>query len=230
MTMFSRTVRSMSSVSCCGTTPRRPRMATPSRAGSSPKTVRVPSVTGETQPIMRIVDVFPAPFGPRKPNASPRWRSKSIPSTATKSPKRFTRSRAWMSGWPLCAVTHSTLAIALRPPSLLRGLHVAGDLLDERSLRVEDGLISKPLPHLDDEPLPVEVAFEIQEEGLDAALGSSVVGVRADRDRGAMPEPEARIDAVLRAREIGLETEVRGRISERAASLVARHDDAVELE
>ena len=38
----------------------------------------MPSVTGETQPIMRIVDVFPAPFGPRKPKASPRWRSKSI--------------------------------------------------------------------------------------------------------------------------------------------------------
>jgi hypothetical protein len=84
-------------------------MATPSRAGSSPNTVRVPSVTGETQPIMRIVDVFPAPFGPRKPKASPRCRSKSMPSTATKSPKRFTRSRAWMSGWPLCAVTCATL-------------------------------------------------------------------------------------------------------------------------
>ena len=57
-------------------------------------------MTGETQPIMRMVDVFPAPFGPRKPNASPRCRSKSIESTATKSPKRFTRSRAWMSGVP----------------------------------------------------------------------------------------------------------------------------------
>ena len=29
--------------------------------------LNVPSVTGETQPIMRIVEVFPAPFGPRKP-------------------------------------------------------------------------------------------------------------------------------------------------------------------
>ncbi len=27
---------------------------------------------------MRMVDVFPAPFGPRKPKASPRCRSKSI--------------------------------------------------------------------------------------------------------------------------------------------------------
>ena len=31
-----------------------------------------PSVTGETQPIIRIVDDLPAPLGPRKPNASPR--------------------------------------------------------------------------------------------------------------------------------------------------------------
>ena len=29
-------------------------------------------MTGETQPIMRMVEVFPAPFGPRKPKASPR--------------------------------------------------------------------------------------------------------------------------------------------------------------
>ena len=32
----------------------------------------VPSDGGETHPIIRIVDVFPAPFGPRKPKASPR--------------------------------------------------------------------------------------------------------------------------------------------------------------
>ena len=31
----------------------------------------MPAVTGETQPIIRIVEVLPAPFGPRKPNASP---------------------------------------------------------------------------------------------------------------------------------------------------------------
>src|SRR6188472_4569821 len=80
-----------------------------------------------------------------------------------------------------------------RPASLFRGLDVARDLLDECCLRVEDGLVPQPLPHLDDEPLPVEVALEIQEEGLDAALGASVVRVRPDRDRGTMPEPEARV-------------------------------------
>ena len=39
--------------------------------GSMPSTRSVPSVTGETQPIMRIVLVLPAPLGPRNPNASP---------------------------------------------------------------------------------------------------------------------------------------------------------------
>ena len=56
-----------------------------------------PSVGGETQPIIRMVELLPAPFGPRKPNASPRCRSKSIPSTAVKLPNRLTRPRAWIS-------------------------------------------------------------------------------------------------------------------------------------
>ena len=38
---------------------------------------------------MRMVDVLPAPFGPRKPNASPGSTAKSMPSTATKLPKRL---------------------------------------------------------------------------------------------------------------------------------------------
>jgi hypothetical protein len=49
------------------------------------------SVTGETHPIMRIVELLPAPFGPRKPNASPLRTSKSIASTAVSAPKRFVR-------------------------------------------------------------------------------------------------------------------------------------------
>ena len=46
-------------------------MRAPSVAGSMPSTRRSPPDRGDTQPIMRIVDVLPAPFGPRKPNASP---------------------------------------------------------------------------------------------------------------------------------------------------------------
>jgi hypothetical protein len=54
----------------------------------------VPSVTGETQPIIRIVEVLPAPFGPRNPNDSPGATSKSIASTAVKSPNFLVRPRA----------------------------------------------------------------------------------------------------------------------------------------
>ncbi len=53
-----------------------------------------PPVGGDTQPIIRIVEDLPAPFGPRNPNASPRYRSKSIPSTAVKLPNLLVRPRA----------------------------------------------------------------------------------------------------------------------------------------
>ena len=55
-------------------------------------------VIGETHPIIRIVEVLPAPLGPRKPNDSPGATSKSMASTAVNSPNRFVRPRAWMSG------------------------------------------------------------------------------------------------------------------------------------
>src|SRR5690606_11964528 len=51
---------------------------------------------------IRIVVVFPAPFGPRNPTTSPRRTSKLTPSTAVNAPKRF--------------VTDSTEIIPLPPP------------------------------------------------------------------------------------------------------------------
>src|SRR4029077_17536607 len=65
------------------------------RAGrSGAEIVSSPEVTGDTPPIMRIVDVLPAPFGPRKPKASPLATSKSMPSTAVNSPNLFVSWRA----------------------------------------------------------------------------------------------------------------------------------------
>ena len=72
-------------------------MRGPSAAGSMPSTRSTPSVTGETQPIMRMVELLPAPLGPRKPKASPRRTSKSTASTAVNDPKRLVSPRAWMS-------------------------------------------------------------------------------------------------------------------------------------
>src|SRR4051812_31542432 len=61
----------------------RARMSGPSLAGSSPRIRRVPSLTGETAAIIRIVEDLPAPLGPRKPNDSPRRTSTSMPFTAS---------------------------------------------------------------------------------------------------------------------------------------------------
>ena len=147
MSTFSRTVSSKSSVSCCGTTPSRARICAPSVAGSLPRIRSVPAVTGETQPIIRIVELLPAPFGPRKPNASPCLTSRSMPSTATSSPKRLTRPRAWiMAPFSLTAATYLR-----RPDRPSRRLDVPGDLVDQPLLALEDLLVAEALPELDDE-------------------------------------------------------------------------------
>jgi hypothetical protein len=65
---------------------------------------------------MRMVDDLPAPFGPRKPNASPRRTWTSIPSTATKSPKVLRRSHASMS------TSEEVTAVASRPVALPDGV------------------------------------------------------------------------------------------------------------
>src|SRR5262245_26370838 len=77
-------------------------MALAAVRGSMPITRSSPSDLGDAHAIMRIVDVLPAPFGPRNPKASPALTSKSIRSTAVKSEKRFASPRAWTSGWRGC--------------------------------------------------------------------------------------------------------------------------------
>jgi hypothetical protein len=49
-------------------------------------------------PSVRTVVVFPAPFGPRKPNTSPWPISKETSSNATRSPKRLPRPRTEIAG------------------------------------------------------------------------------------------------------------------------------------
>ena len=66
--------------------------------GRGPRIRSVPSVTGDTHAIIRIVLVLPAPLGPRKPKLSPARRRSRCASTAVNDPKRFVRPRAWMSG------------------------------------------------------------------------------------------------------------------------------------
>ena len=59
---------------------------------SMPRTVMNPEVGDITPVSIRTVVVFPAPFGPKKPNISPRRIEKLIPSTAEMSLYFFTRS------------------------------------------------------------------------------------------------------------------------------------------
>ena len=84
---------------------------------------RLPAVTGETAAIIRMVDDLPAPFGPRKPNDSPRATAKSTASTAVKPPNDLVSACAWIIGSAL-AVTRSRLQAvsdSRRPIVLFRG-------------------------------------------------------------------------------------------------------------
>src|SRR3954470_769467 len=63
-------------------------MAGPAGAGSIPRMRSSPALTGDTAATILIVEDLPAPLGPRKPNASPRRTSTSMPRTAS------------TAGWP----------------------------------------------------------------------------------------------------------------------------------
>ena len=95
---LSRTRSSVSRLSSCGTTPSSERISGPCESGSRPRTVRSPAVRCDTAPTIRMVVDLPAPLGPSRPNDSPGGTSKSMPSTAVKSPKRLVRPWAAMTG------------------------------------------------------------------------------------------------------------------------------------
>src|SRR5262245_7268293 len=65
--------------------------ASGSRARSWPSISTLPAVGLSRPAIMRMVVVFPAPFGPRQPWISPGATSRLTPSTAVKSPYFLTR-------------------------------------------------------------------------------------------------------------------------------------------
>src|SRR5690606_31061125 len=95
---LSRTLSSASRLSSWGTTPSWARICGPCVSGSIPSTRSSPPVRAETAPTMRIVVDLPAPFGPSRPKDSPGATSKSIASTAVKSPYFLVREAAWTTG------------------------------------------------------------------------------------------------------------------------------------
>src|SRR2546429_479719 len=135
---------------------------------------------------------------------------------------------------PLHVVKDSEICENLRLADVRRsglpsGFHVASDLLHELSLRRERALLAEPGPELEDEPLPVEVALEVEEERLHPALLAAVVRVRPDRDCGAVPVGGAGIDPVRGDEERRVHVEVGGGVAERPAALVARDHDPLHL-
>src|SRR4051794_33207420 len=111
MIRLSMTLSSVSRLSSWGTTPRRDRMEGPSLAGSWPSTRSSPLVADDTQPIIRMVELLPAPFGPRNPNTSPGRTSKSMPSTAMKSSNRLESERATTRGPEVFTVRDASQAV-----------------------------------------------------------------------------------------------------------------------
>ena len=71
-TRFCITLRSGSRLSACETIPKSIFTSRCCLRTSMSKTLNVPDDTGETHEIILIVEVLPAPLGPRKPKHSPR--------------------------------------------------------------------------------------------------------------------------------------------------------------
>ena len=74
------------------------RTASRSRTTSCPATLACPAVgLASVHKILMVVDL-PAPFGPRKPNVSPRATAKSMPRTASMSPYFLVSPDTTMAG------------------------------------------------------------------------------------------------------------------------------------
>ena len=95
---FSRPVKSSSTVAACAVRPIAFRTSAGWRWMSYPATRAVPDVGGLSVVIMRIVVVFPDPFGPSRPSTDPVGTVKEMPSTAVKSPNFLTSFSASIAG------------------------------------------------------------------------------------------------------------------------------------
>src|SRR5205807_3113355 len=102
-----------------------------------------------------------------------------------------------------------------------RFLDVARDLGNQVFLVGKRPFVAQAPPELHDQPFSVEIALEIEQKGLDAALAAAVVRVGADRDRGAMAGRPAGVDSVRGHQQIGVDAEIRGRVAEGAPASLA---------
>ena len=93
----------------------RRRISTPfSGVSGIPATVAEPDVGAMSVPSVRTVVVLPAPFGPRKPNTSPRPTSNETSSKATRSPNRLLSPTTDTAGAALAASTEGANGCSTR--------------------------------------------------------------------------------------------------------------------
>jgi len=107
--------------SSCSSPGRYPtRARTPGSVLGSPNRRASPRVGRMRSSNRRIVVVFPAPFGPRKPRTSPGSTVKSSPSSPTVSPYFLVRSRASMTGVVIAPAYTPTGRIPVPRPDRIR--------------------------------------------------------------------------------------------------------------
>src|SRR5215212_6093614 len=104
-------------------------MLTGRRCGGTPvmswPSIRMRPVSGVSKPaIMRSRVVLPQPEPPKRANSSPRWMSRSTPSTAAIAPKRLLTPAMLTIGWAL--KSSSRLHRGPQPGALARLLGGAG--------------------------------------------------------------------------------------------------------
>jgi hypothetical protein len=94
--MFCKAESSESRLGSWNTMPKSLRTSFGCFAGSMPSSRICPLVGASWVVSILMVVVFPAPFGPRNANTSPRFTSNEMPLTASVSPKRLTRPCTWI--------------------------------------------------------------------------------------------------------------------------------------
>src|SRR5215207_4465820 len=120
----------------------------------------------------------------------------------------------------------SILYRRLRRP---RRLHVARNLVDQLLLGSEGAFVAQAPPELENEPLPIQIALEVEQEGLDAPLLAAVLRIDTDRDRGAVPLRLAGVNPVGGHEQLTRHGKICGRKSECSAPRVAGDDRPLHL-
>ena len=110
---FSRPVRFSSTEAYCPVTPSSWRMTWGCWRTSTPNSSALPPSIGSRVASIWSIVVLPAPFGPSTPKTSPRYTSRSMPSTARRSPKVLTSPRAWTA----VSAVGEEFVVVMRPRS-----------------------------------------------------------------------------------------------------------------